>query len=184
MSNGCYSAGNLTTTSLKLRPPVYQFQVIPPVAHIPSLTSPSRHEHEDFLPSDSEYFSSLFNTEPFFSAASNAGSDFTWLTDTNSPGEEFSPGCYGSPEPSKVEEADKNSGAELVKKKRKAWGQELQNSDQKYYTSETSQDRREGTAKDRESIEKLSFCSVLSRTQTKRGLGQARGEDDVSRDQR
>ncbi|KAG0132034.1 hypothetical protein HOY82DRAFT_310268 [Tuber indicum] len=82
-------------------------------------------EHEDFLLSDSESVISPFDNEPFSSAASNAGSDLTCPSDTNSPRAAFTPGCSSSPQPEKVEETDKKNAAKPAKKKRKSWGQEL-----------------------------------------------------------
>ncbi|RPA96486.1 hypothetical protein L873DRAFT_1230660 [Choiromyces venosus 120613-1] len=89
--------------------------------------SPLEMPDEDLLFSDNDTVGSLFGgDEHFSSTASNAGSDSTFPTDTNSPREEFTPGCSASPQPEKEPETGgKTEAPAKPVKKRKSWGQEL-----------------------------------------------------------
>ena len=96
------------------------------------LSTPFDSLEDDFLLSDNETVMSLFDNEPFSSAASNVSSDFTSPTDTSSPREVFTPACSSSPQPEKEKEKEKESGTDKKAepaakpvKKRKSWGQEL-----------------------------------------------------------
>ncbi|KAG0133442.1 hypothetical protein HOY82DRAFT_604937 [Tuber indicum] len=82
-------------------------------------------EQEDYVFPDSELLLGVFDQGQEFSAARHAGINFACPSGAYSHELQVGPGCSESPESNKTEPTDKNVVANVEKKKRKSWGQEL-----------------------------------------------------------